>query len=69
MIDIYRQRLLIYVVVSYDQNVAVILEAASSGVSLQADRRAKVKLRNFFFRSTGTFENVWFVNEVAASIA
>ena len=49
MIDIYRQRLLIYVVVSYDQNVAVILEAASSGVSLQADRRAKVKLLNFFF--------------------
>ena len=29
--------------------MAVILEAASLGVSLQADRRAKVKLLLFFF--------------------
>ena len=35
--------ILTYVVVSYYQIVAVISEAASPGVSLQADRRAKVK--------------------------
>ena len=34
--------------------MAVMSEAASSGVSLQADRRAKVKLLNFFFRCSGT---------------
>ena len=52
--------------------------AASSGVSLQADRRAKVNLLNFFSRCSGTFE-IWnvvrkadalliLVNEIAADV-